>query len=129
MLAVQIPLVQYADFYKTLSKLTSCDKWKKLSQFQNFHILDPNQTYDILSMAFKNITMWETVYYHVLPSHDAVIDWYKGSGLRPYLEMLNETEKTEFLKELSKMLKTVFPIQKDSSVILKMPRLFFIAEK
>lgn len=58
-----------------------------------------------------------------------MIEWYKGSGLRPYLENLDTTEKTEFLNELLEIIKQNFPIQADKSVILKMPRLFFTANK
>ena len=68
-------------------------------------------------------------YYHIVPSHGAVIEWYKGSGLRPYLEMLEQTEKEDFLNELLEKIKQNFPIQADNSIILKMPRLFFIAHK
>ena len=73
--------------------------------------------------------MWETVYYHVVPSHSAVIDWYKGSGLKPYLDALGDNEKTEFLGELLEAVKENIPVQDDGNVILKMPRLFFTAKK
>ena len=129
MFAVQMPLVQNAMFYKILNKLISTDKWKKLRDIHIFYNLEPNETYDILSKISKNVTMWDTTYYHIVPSHSSVIDWYKGSGLRPYLDILNQTEKSEFLSELLEMIKNNFPVQSDNSVILKMPRLFFTASK
>lgn len=129
MLAVQMPLVQTAMFYKALNKLVLNDKWKKLRDIHNFHNLSPNETYDILSDTAKDVSMWETTYYHILPSHNSIIDWYKGSGLRPYLNMLDEAEKSEFLSELLDKIKNIFVIQADNSVILKMPRLFFTASK
>lgn len=129
MLAVQMPLVQNAEFYKILNKLTETKKWKKLQNISVFHNLLPNETYNILSEISSEVTMWDTTYYHIVPSHNSVIDWYKGSGLRPYLDMLNQTEKNEFLYELLEMLKSELPVQADNSVILKMPRLFFTASK
>lgn len=128
-LAVQMPLVQDAMFYKILNQLISTDKWKKLRNIRIFHNLSPNETYDILSEISNNVTMWETSYYHILQSYDSVTDWYKGSGLRPYLDMLELTEKNEFLNDLSEMIKIAFPKRSDNSVILKMPRLFFTASK
>ncbi len=125
--AVQMPLVQDAMFYKVLNTLISQNKWKKLNAIQNFHNLTPNETYDVLSEISKEISMWETTYYHIVPSYISVIDWYKGSGLRPYLEMLDSTEQTEFLNELLEMIKNNYPVQADGCVILKMPRLFFTA--
>lgn len=127
-LAVQMPLVQYAPFYKTLSELVE-DKWQKLSKIKNFHNLLPDETYDILSTASLDITMWETTYYHIVSSCEGVIDWYKGSGLRPYLDALNEDEQKKFLSDLLCAIKEKYHIAPDGSVILKMPRLFFVAVK
>lgn len=80
-----------------------------------------------MSRVSNDITMWDTTYYHVVPSHDSVIEWYKGSGLRPYLEMLSPAEKSEFLSDLLAVIKREYPVQADDRVILKMPRLFFTA--
>ena len=128
-LAAQLPLVQYAEFYKILNKLILKDKWSKLRDIHLFHNLSPNETYDILAAVSSGVTMWETVYYHVLPACNSVIDWYKGSGLRPYIERLTDCEQSDFTYELTEMLKDAFPTQSDGKVILKMPRLFFIAAK
>ncbi|MGM9665852.1 MAG: methyltransferase domain-containing protein [Eubacteriales bacterium] len=128
-LAVQMPLVQDAMFYKILNDLVTTDKWRKLNTINNFHNLSPNQTYDVLSPISGNVTMWETTYFHILSSHSSVIEWYKGSGLRPYLDALAPEEKQEFIDDLLKLIKLNYPVQSNSSVILKMPRLFFIAVK
>ena len=128
-LAVQMPLTKDAVFYKLLNKLVATDKWKKLSVIHNFYNLSPNKTYDILSAISNKVTMWETTYFHIVSSHSAVIEWYKGSGLRPYLEMLTPAEEQEFIKELLNLIESCYPVQSDSSVILKMPRLFFTAVK
>lgn len=128
-LAVQMPLVQCAAFYKMLNSLVSYGRWEKLRVIQNFHNMMPNETYDILAECSKSVTMWETTYYHIVPSHMSVIEWYKGSGLRPYLEMLGDDEREDFISDLLKMIEENYPVQADGNVILKMPRMFFIAEK
>lgn len=129
MLAVQMPLTQQAVFYKLLHELISKEKWKKLNAIQNFHDLTPDKTYDVLAQAASDVTMWETTYYHVVPSHGAVLDWYKGSGLKPYLDSLGEAEKADFLGELLELVERKIPVQADGNVLLKMPRLFFTAAK
>lgn len=63
------------------------------------------------------------------PSPDGVIEWYKGSGLRPYLDLLDSGEKEEFLADLRSTVAANFPARQNGSVILKMPRLFFTAVK
>lgn len=94
--AVQMPLVQKAVFYKTLNELIINDKWKKLRIINNFHNVSPEETYDILKAVSDDVTVWDTTYYHIVQSYNAIIDWYKGSGLRPYLDALSEAEKVEF---------------------------------
>lgn len=129
MLAVQMPLTEDAVFYKVLNRLVDSYKWNKLSTIHNFHNLTPSETYDILSKVSQKVTMWETTYYHIVPSHSSVIEWYRGSGLRPYLEALTQAEKQDFIDDLTDSVRSEYPLQADSSVILKMPRLFFIATK
>lgn len=129
MLAVQMPLVQNAMFYKVLNRLISTDKWKKLRDIHIFHNLSPDETYDVLSEISTDVTMWDTTYYHIVPSYSSVIDWYKGSGLRPYLDVLDQEEEAEFLHELLEMIEENYHVQADNSVILKMPRLFFTVIK
>lgn len=126
-LAVQMPLVQYAPFYKILNELVAEKKWESLRSIQNFHNLLPDDTYDALAAVSDNIEMWDTTYYHIVDSHQAVIDWYKGSGLRPYLETLNDANRDDFLSELYERIAQAMPIQNNGKLLLKMPRLFFIA--
>lgn len=128
-LAVQMPMVQTAPFYKILWELVKESRWEKLSSVQNFHNLSPDETYNVLSTCSHKIDMWETVYYHVVPDHKAVLEWYKGSGLRTYLDKLDESEREDFLTELLHRVQAAFPLTAENTVLLKMPRLFFIAYK
>lgn len=105
------------------------ERWNKLSSIKNFHNLMPNEYYDLFTTLDCDFQIWQTTYYHIVNSQEGVIEWYKGSGLRPYLEMLENDEKAEFLSVLQTKLEKLFPTQKDGKVILKMPRLFFTLQK
>lgn len=125
-LAVQIPLIQEAPFYKMLSELVLAPKWReKLSRVKNFYNLLPEEYYDVLSQLSSEFDIWQTTYYHIVDSFDGVIDWYKGSGLRPYLDALGEMEQAEFQNDILRQIPAFYHEQKDGRVILKMPRLFF----
>ena len=128
-LAVQIPLIQKAPFYEILYRLVKTSKWQKLSEIRNFHNLLPEEYYDLFCKLNCDFNIWQTTYYHIVPSHMGIIEWYKGSGLRPYLDMLSESERNEFIADLLNELQSAFPIQADGKVILKMPRLFFTLTK
>ena len=58
-----------------------------------------------------------------------VLEWYRGSGLRPYLERLTEAERTLFLADLTAQIEREYPLLADGKVFLTMPRLFFLARR
>ena len=128
-LAVQIPYIQKAPFYRLLNLLVHTVDWKDLSPIPNFYNLLPEDYYDILGRLSDNFNIWETTYYHTVQSHNGVIEWYKGSGLRPYLDSLSEEKRPEFLADLNEIISENFPRRANGSIILKMPRLFFTAKK
>lgn len=129
-LAIQLPLTQKAPFYRVLYSLAKAPQWRdKLGNIQNFHNLQPEEYYDVLTSLAEDFTIWETVYYHTVGSVAQVIEWYKGSGLRPYLDALSEPEQEQLQQELLYEMEKTYPVQKDGTVILKMPRLFFTAVK
>lgn len=129
-LAVQIPLIQKAPFYDMLSKLIKTPKWNgKLSHIRNFYNLLPEEYYDLLSQLDCTIAIWETVYYHTVPSLNGILEWYKGSGLRPYLNALDKEQQLIFEQDILKELGNYYTMQQNGSILLKMPRLFFTATK
>ncbi|CAM2768910.1 methyltransferase domain-containing protein [Helicobacter burdigaliensis] len=123
--AVQLPLGKSSIFHQNLAKLAQ----KYGLDSRVFYALEAYEYYDILQNYFKEIQIWQSTYYHILSSLDEVIEWYKGSGLRPYLEKLDENLHAKFIEELKTTLAPFFPLQKDNSVLLPMSRLFFIAFK
>lgn len=129
MLAVQIPMTQEAPFYKILTDTVVHGKWEKLKKVRDFYNLVPEQYYDLLCDISSSFDIWHTTYFHTVNGEDGVLDWYRGSGLRPYLDALDETERDEFLAVLRKRIEIQYPIRRNRKVILKMPRLFFTALK
>lgn len=127
--AVQIPLVQEAPFYKLLYGLIKNEKWKRLGEIKNFHNLTPEEYYDLFSSLDVGFEMWQTSYYHIMDNYEGIIEWYKGSGLKPYLDALSENKQKELITELIAGLKKEYKEQTDKKIILKMPRLFFVLYK
>jgi trans-aconitate 2-methyltransferase len=57
----------------------------------------------------------------------AIVEWFKGSGLRPFLEPLEENEREAYLARYTTALKSAYPSQPDGTVLLPFPRLFIVA--
>ena len=109
--------------------MVECEKWHKLSAIKNFHNLTPEEYYDVLSELKLDFDIWKTDYFHTVDGIDGVINWYKGSGLRPYLDALDKNKQAEFLTELKENIKNQYSFRENGKMILKMPRIFFTATK
>jgi trans-aconitate 2-methyltransferase len=72
------------------------------------------------------VNAWKTTYYHILSGDDPVLEWLKGTGLRPLLARLNEQQTEDFLQELGGRLRAAYP-KKNGTTLLPFPRLFFVA--
>lgn len=87
------------------------------------------ELHDALSPLCAEVDVWETRYFHVMESHEAIVEWVKGTGLRPFLEPLGEGEREGYLEEYLKRLRESYPTQRDGRVLLPYPRLFVVATK
>ena len=125
--AAQIPATDEALFYKILNELIR-RKWSKLRAVKNFHSLNPSGYYHVLIKYFSEIEMWQTHYYHIVEKQ-MILEWYKGSGLRTYLSLLDDVQKKEFLDDLQMEIDRTYSELADGKSFLIMPRFFFIAKK
>lgn len=64
-----------------------------------------------------------------MKSHNSIIEWYIGTGLRPYLFALNTKEQHEFEEEILCALTKTYPVQLNEEIIFRFHRLFIIANK
>ena len=93
-------------------------------------VLGPlEEYYNLLAPLCSTIDIWQTVYVHPLDGPDGVVEWFEGSGLRPFLDLLDEHERAEFLARYRGRLAQAYPRQPDGKVLLRYPRLFFALQK
>src|SRR5450631_2870393 len=83
--------------------------------------------YELLRPACSKVDLWRTTYYHFLPGGaGAVVEWFKGSGLRPFIAPLDDEEREEFLMRYLSAVVRAYPAKSDGGVLLPFPRLFII---
>jgi trans-aconitate 2-methyltransferase len=86
--------------------------------------------YSLLRPHASRVDVWHTTYHHVLAGGtDAVVEWFKGSGLRPFLAPLDAAETTAYLAEYRTALVDAYKPLPDGSVLLPFPRLFIVATR
>ena len=85
--------------------------------------------YAWLTPHCRMVEFWQTTYVHPLDGHDAVVDWFVGSALRPFLAKLEPDEAPAFLAHYRRELEMAYTPQADGKVLLLYPRLFFVAQK
>lgn len=103
--------------------------WAALSTVGRDTFQTTQEIYDQLKPVSSRVDIFHTSYYHALESHEAIIEWVKGTGLRPYLDPLGPEEKEGFLREYLKRLQGAYPVSVDGRVLLRYPRLFVVAVK
>ncbi len=93
-------------------------------------LLSPEAYYEVLSGTCSEIDVWTTTYLHALTGPDAVLEWMKGTALRPFLAALDDPAMCEaFLSALGARLCEAFPPRADRVTLLPFPRLFLVARR
>lgn len=131
-LAVQVPNVSNMPINIALKSIIKADKWQDyfIDFSEGLYYDTLNFYYDILCTHTNDITLWETHYYHIMSNHENIIEWYKSSGMRPYLDKLPSDEiRSEFLSDVLNMIRNSYSVQKDGLVLFPFIRQFFIANK
>lgn len=102
-LAIQIPQQSKHPVHNIMKSLSKTEKWsEKISVGRKYNNLTENEYYDTLSELTNNFRIWKTAYFYSMPSYESIAQWYKGTGLRPYLEQLSDDDKKLYLEDFMK---------------------------
>ena len=128
-LAVQTPMNYEEPIHKIIKAVSTSKKWKlEFASPRTLNNLTQSEYFDLLSEISSEFSMWETIYCHKLKSHKDIMEWYRGTGLRPYLDVLVDEKKKVFEQDIFDKVIKEYPIQKSGNIIFRFPRLFFIAK-
>jgi trans-aconitate 2-methyltransferase len=89
----------------------------------------PGDYYDLLRPWCSQLDLWHTVYNHVMTGPDAIVEWFKGSALRPFLDALDGEARNAFVAEYTAQIARAYPARFDGKVLLRFPRLFIVAAR
>jgi len=89
---------------------------------------DPADYAELLSRAGCEVDAWETTYVHIVQGEDPVLEWYKGTGLRPVLAALDAERAGDFLAEYGTELRRAYP-PRPFGTIFPFRRVFAVAHR
>lgn len=89
---------------------------------------EPDEYLNVMLDAGCEADAWETTYYQVLQGENAVLEWVRGTGLRPVLAALPPNEAVEFEAQYSALLDKAYPATGHGTV-LPFRRIFAVAHK
>lgn len=90
---------------------------------------EPGYYYDLLRPRCAAVDIWETEYLHVLAGEDPVVEWTKGTALRPVLDALEPAERDDFLAEYKSACRQAYRPRPDGKTLFPFRRIFIVAVK
>jgi trans-aconitate 2-methyltransferase len=131
-LAVQMPTNGHSPAHRCIREVAASPRWSSRwgSKAAGSKEVPPEFYFDLLAPQSVQVELWQTEYVHVLPDAAAILEWVKGTTLRPYLDALASPEDQEaFLGQIARGLEAAYPAQRDGQVLFPFRRLFLVAAR
>jgi trans-aconitate 2-methyltransferase len=130
-LALQVPGNFGEPSHVLLRELAASDRWCPLLEegrvvWPSSH--DPATYLQALRSAGLAAFAWETTYLQLLSGEDAVLEWMKGTSLRPVMEALDPLQADSFTAEYRTALRAAYPPQ-PSGTLLPFRRVFAVGRR
>jgi trans-aconitate 2-methyltransferase len=129
-LAWQVPCNMDAPAHRLMRELAASAAWSAhfAGDVREWFVHELPFYYDLLAPRAARIDLWRAEYVHVMEGPGAIVEWYKGTGLRPFLERLaGEAERERFLADYLREIERAYPPQADGRVLFPFLRQFVVA--
>ncbi len=130
-LAVQMPNNIDAPAHRAAQSLAASSSWRDrfpAAGVRQWHVHAPEFYYDLVAPHVERIDLWETEYVQVMQGAEAILEWYKGTGLRPYFaELASATDREKFAASYLDAIRVAYPRRPDGRVLFPFRRLFLVA--
>jgi trans-aconitate 2-methyltransferase len=130
-LAIQMPNNFDQNSHLIINHICSSPRWAAQLRQSRSTLRQPQKLEWYIAQLSRlgfQVDAWETNYQHILPGENAVLEWVKGTALRPMLAVLKPEDQTEFLEECRQRLLEAYPPH-SFGTLLPFKRVFFVAHK
>jgi len=129
-LAFQVPGNFDQPSHVILREMMASARWRPLlgDVELNRQSADPAGYAELLADAGCEVDAWETTYVHILEGANPVLEWYKGTGLRPVLAVLDADQAADFLAEYGERVRAAYP-PRSFGTVFPFRRVFTVARR
>jgi trans-aconitate 2-methyltransferase len=130
-LAFQVPANFDLPSHQLMRAIAGSPRWRgQLGEVLRHRepVATPREYLDLLADAGLRVNAWQTEYLHVLQGDDPVLQWVRGTGLRPVLEILSDTDRASFEASYATLLRDAYP-QRSYGTVFPFRRTFVVASK
>jgi trans-aconitate 2-methyltransferase len=101
-LAVQMPYNFQSPAHQAMKKVAADARWGgRLDGASEKHHVQPVEFYyKVLSKTAAALDLWQTEYLQIMDGARAVLEWVRGTAMRPYLERLSDNRQRKQFEEL-----------------------------
>ncbi|MGE8367082.1 trans-aconitate 2-methyltransferase [Cupriavidus sp.] len=132
-LAIQVPDTLDTPAHRLMRDVAADGPWAgKLAAAAQARTALPGAAwyYALLRAHCATVDVWHTTYHHALADGPAaIVEWFKGTGLRPFLDPLDEAERAAYLERYTAEVARAYPPMADGSMLLPFPRFFIVATR
>jgi trans-aconitate 2-methyltransferase len=128
--AFQIPGMHTSRSHMAQYELANDPRWvDRLAPLTRANSIEASERYlEHLSSLGCTVDLWETTYFQVLQGPDAVLEWTKGSSLRPFMNELQGAEREAFVDEYAAMMREAYP-EGSNGTVFPFRRVFVVAHR
>jgi trans-aconitate 2-methyltransferase len=128
-MAVQIPNNRRAPASRAVEDLLAEPKWRARLPRAALPAVEAPRFYEERLGALRfQVELWETTYFHRLAAAADIVEWLRGTTLRPILTALPAEEASEFLASLQRRVVSAYPADA-RGVIFPFRRIFFVGTR
>jgi trans-aconitate 2-methyltransferase len=130
-LAFQVPANFGAPSHRLMRELAESDAWRSALSGVLRHadaVATPARYLDVLARRALQVDAWQTTYEQVLAGEDPVLEWVRGTGLRPVLAALSSSDAERFTDQYAALLRDAYPAAPYGTVF-GFTRTFVVAHK
>jgi trans-aconitate 2-methyltransferase len=130
-LAFQVPGNFGSPSHTLMRSLASSPRWaEQVGDVLRHHdaVGSPESYATLLLDAGLSVDIWETTYVHQLSGPDPVLEWVRGTGLRPVLTALSGADRPAFEAEYAAALREAYPAT-EHGTLFPFRRIFAVAHQ